>query len=211
MADHQKYTAFRKLTDNRFLNLYEMDALTRTGKSFHYYFASREPEDRIKLNTHSNRASGMAVFAVTKESPHRLVMIRQYRYPMDEYLYELPAGLIEEGETDAKAAVREMKEETGLDLTVYEGGNPDFRRPFYLAQGLSDELDSMVFGYASGSVDRKQMEDSEDIEVCFVDKKEALRILHEEKLSIRAGYLLIQFLQLNEKEPFSFLNITNET
>ena len=188
-----------------------MDALTRTGKPFHYYFASREPAEKIKLNTHSDRASGMAVFAVTKESPHRLVMIRQYRYPMDEYLYELPAGLIEEGETDAQAAVREMKEETGLDLMVYEGGNPDLRRPFYLAQGLSDELDSTVFGYACGSVDRKQMEDSEDIEVCFVDKKEALRILHEEKLSIRAGYLLIQFLQWNEKEPFSFLNLTNET
>ena len=207
MDEHRKYTAFRRLTDNRFLNLYEMDALTRSGKPFHYYFASREPEEKIKLNTHANRATGMAVFAVTRETPHRLVMIKQYRYPMDEYLYELPAGLIEEGETDAMAAVREMKEETGLTLTVYEGGNPDLRKPFYLAQGLSDELDSMVFGYADGTVDQSAMEDSEDIEVHLVDKKEALRILHEEKLSVRAGYLLIQFLHMDEEEPFSFLHI----
>lgn len=207
MDNNRKFTAFRRLTDNRFLNLYEMDALTRSGKPFHYYFASREPEERIKLNTHADRATGMAVFAVTREAPHRLVMIRQYRYPMDEYLYELPAGLIEEGETDADAAVREMKEETGLTLRVYEGGNPNLRKPFYLAQGLSDELDSTVFGYADGVIDKSAMEDSEDIEVHLVDKKEALRILQEEKLSIRAGYLLIQFLHLDEKEPFSFLHI----
>ena len=204
--EDRKYTDVRKLTDNRFLNLYEMDALTRSGQPFHYYFASREPEEEIKLHTHSQRASGMAIFAVTKEPLHRLVMIRQYRYPMDEYLYELPAGLIERGETAEQAAIREMKEETGLDLTVYQGGNPDLRKPFYLAQGLSDELDSTVFGYASGTVDKEQMEDSEDIEVCLVDKEEALRILREEKLSIRAGYLLIQFLQMKKEEPFSFLN-----
>lgn len=203
---HKKYTAFRRLTDTPFLNLYEMDALTKSGKQFHYYFASREAESEIKLNTHSDRASGMAVFAITEEQPYRLVMIRQYRYPMDEYLYELPAGLIEQGETDEEAAVREMKEETGLQLTVYHQGNPAFRKPFYLAQGLSDELDSTVYGYASGTADTAQMEDSEDIQVCYVDRQEALRILREEKLSLRAGYLLMQFLQLDSKHPFQFLH-----
>lgn len=50
-------------------------------------------------------------------------MIRQYRYPLDDYLYELPAGLIDEGEGPSEAAIREMKEETGMDFEVYEGGN----------------------------------------------------------------------------------------
>lgn len=207
MEQHKKYTDVRQLTENLFLNLYEIDALTRTGRQFHYYFASREKMEQIKINTHSNRASGMAIFAITKELPRQLVMIRQYRYPMDEYLYELPAGLIEEGESEAEAAIREMKEETGLELTVYEAGESAFRKPFYLAQGFSDELDSTVFGYAEGSISSKQMEDSEDITVCLVDKTEALRILREEKLSLRAGYLLMLFLQMSDEEPYNFLHI----
>ena len=203
--NQKKYTAVRKLTENPYLNLYEMDALTKSGQPFHYYFSSREGEKDIKLHTHSNQASGMAIYAVTEEKPYRLVMIRQYRYPMDEYLYELPAGLIEEGETDAQAAVREMKEETGCTMQVYEGGEEAFRKPFYLAQGFSDELDSTVFGTVSTDSCEKEQEDTEDIEVCLVDQKEALRILREEKLSLRAGYLLMQFLQTKE-EPFSFLS-----
>ena len=35
-----KYTEIRKLTDNPFLNLFEMDALDNKGEPFHYYFAS---------------------------------------------------------------------------------------------------------------------------------------------------------------------------
>lgn len=204
--NRKKYTAVRKLTENPFLNLYEMDALTKSGNPFHYYFSSRDDVDDIKLNTHSNQASGMAIYAVTEEKPHRLVVIRQYRYPMDEYLYELPAGLIEKGETDEEAAIREMKEETGLDFIPYLDGEKAFRRPFYLAQGFSDELDSTVFGMVKGTVNQETLEDTEEIEVHLIEKQEAARILREEKLSLRAGYLLMMFLQ-NQEEPFAFLDI----
>ncbi|MCM1283637.1 MAG: NUDIX hydrolase [Muribaculaceae bacterium] len=205
----EKNRGVKKLTDNPFLNLYEIDARTRSGKPFCYYFASRKKEEGLKLHTHSEKAEGMAIFAITEDTPHRLIMLRQYRYPMDEYLYELPAGLIEEGESDEEAAVREMKEETGLDLRVYHGGAPELRRGFYLAQGISDELVSTVYGYAAGSVNQRLMEDTEDIGVCYVDRAEALRILQKEKLSARAGYLLIQFLHLDEENPFGFLHLSS--
>ena len=55
MENAKKYTAVRKLTDNRFLNLYEMDALTNTGKPFHYYFASRNKEKDLPLVTGKDR------------------------------------------------------------------------------------------------------------------------------------------------------------
>ena len=50
----------------------------------------------------------------------RIVLVRQYRCTIDDYVYELPAGLVEEGEDYREAAVREMKEETGLTLTLEE-------------------------------------------------------------------------------------------
>ena len=110
----KKYTAVRKLTDNRFLNLYEMDALTNTGAPFNYYFASRNSEEKLPLLTGKLCSNGIVIYPIWKRNPEKIVMLRQYRYPLDAWLYELPAGLIDEGETASEAAVREMKEETGI-------------------------------------------------------------------------------------------------
>ena len=201
----KKYDSVEKLSDNPYLNLYHINARTDQGKPFDYYFASRNDEIQIKHKTHSMKPEGMAIYAVRKEEPDKIVLLRQYRYPLNDYVYELPAGLVEEGETPAQAAVREMEEETGLALTVYEGGQTYYRRPFFLAQGFSDESGCMIFGTASGSICTDKQEDSEDIEVIFADKEEVRRILSQERVSIRAGFLLMQFLQMKEDAPFAFL------
>ena len=205
----EKFTAVRKLTDNRFLNLYEMDALDQKGQPFSYYFASRNPEDKLPLRTGGVPENGIVIYALLKEDPSRLGMIRQYRYPLNDYLYELPAGLIDKGETPGEAAVREMKEETGLTFTPAEGVDPGFTRPYFLGAGLTDETSTSVFGYADGSISGVFAESTETIEVLTVDKKEAGRILREEKISLRAAFLLIMFLQQKKEDPFAFLeNVT---
>ncbi len=201
----KKYTAVRKLTDNRFLNLYEMDALTNTGAPFNYYFASRNSEEKLPLLTGKLCSNGIVIYPIWKRNPEKIVMLRQYRYPLDAWLYELPAGLIDEGETASEAAVRERKEETGLTFTPYEGGNPSFRRPVYLGAGLTDETSTSVFGYADGEISGRFRESTESIEVLLVDKKEAARILKEERVSLRAAFLLMSFLRMDGAEPFAFL------
>lgn len=202
----QKYTALRKLTDNRFLNLYEMDALTDSGKSFNYYFASRNKEENLPLLTGKIPANGIVIYPLWKEDADKLVMIRQYRYPLDAWIYELPAGLIDEGEDASRAAVREMKEETGLSFEVYMGGDEAFRRPVFLGAGMTDETSTTVFGFASGKMTDGYKEDTESIEVLLVDKEEAKRILREERISLRAAFLLMQFLRAKKEEPFAFLD-----
>ena len=201
----KKYTAVRKLTDNRFLNLYEMDALTNTGAPFNYYFASRNSEEKLPLLTGKLCSNGIVIYPIWKRNPEKIVMLRQYRYPLDTWLYELPAGLLYEGETASEAAVRGMKEETGLTFTPYEGGNPSFRRPVYLGAGLTDETSTSVFGYADGEISGRFRESTESIEVLLVDKKEAARILKEERVSLRAAFLLMSFLRMDGAEPFAFL------
>ena len=199
------FTSVEKQTDNPFLNLYHINALGRDGTPFHYYFASRNKENEIKHKTHSMLPEGMAVYAVTEDGG-RLVLVRQYRYPVDEYLYELPAGLIEPGETAEEAACREMLEETGWKLKVYEGGEPAFRRPYFLAQGLTDESGSLIYGTVTEQVGQHQ-ENTEDIQVILADRREALRILREERVSMRCGLMLQQFLKADDKEPFAFLEL----
>ncbi len=205
MEEKKKFTGIRKLTDNPFLNLYCMDALTCSGRFFPYYFASRNPEEKLKINTDPLKPEGIVIYPLWREEPEKIVMIRQYRYPAGDYLYELPAGLIDAGETPEEAAVREMKEETGLDFEVYRGGKDMFRRPFFLGPGFTDETGCAVFGYALGNIDGRFREDSEDIEVILADKREAERILEKEKVSLRCAYLLLQFLHMVKEAPFAFL------
>lgn len=202
----KKYTGIQKLSDNKFLNLFHLDALSYSGKKFDYYFVSRRKESKLKLLTKDINAEGVVIYPVLKNEPDKIVMIRQYRYPLDDYLYELPAGLIDEGETPQQSAVREMKEETGLDFTVYTGGNDAYRRPFFMGPGFTDESCNAVFGFAQGEINRDTMEDTETIQVIIVDKMEAARILKEEKVSIRAAYLLMNFINSDKNEPFKFLD-----
>ena len=201
----KKYTKINKLSDNKFLNLFHLYALTDSGRPFDYFFVSRRREDKLKLYTKDIQAEGVVIYPICKEEPDKIIMIRQYRYPLDDYLYELPAGLIDAGETPSQAAVREMKEETGMDFEVYDAGNAAYRRPFFMGAGFTDESCSAVFGFASGASSREELEDTETIQVLIVDKHEAKRILEEEKVSIRAAYLLMQFIHTDRNSPFSFL------
>ena len=54
---------------------------------------------------------GVGIIPITHEN--KVLMVRQYRYPMEEELLEIPAGKLDEGETPINCAIRELSEETG--------------------------------------------------------------------------------------------------
>ncbi len=182
-----------------------MDALDRKGAPFHYYFASRNSEENLPLRTGVLPRNGMVIYALWKADPSRLVMIRQYRYPVGDWVYELPAGLIEAGETAPQAAARELEEETGLVFEACTDVDPAFTQPTLMGPGFTDETSTAVYGYASGTIRQAPAEDTESIEVLLADAEEARRILREEKVSLRASLLLMQFLQADTNQPFRFL------
>ncbi len=98
-----------------------------------------------------------AVCVVPVTENGEVIMERQYRYPFDEVIWEIPAGKLENGETDREAAAaRELREETGYvaDNLIYMGdyyGSPAIvkeRISMYLATGLKAgerELDEDEF------------------------------------------------------------------
>ena len=199
-------TKIEKQTDNRFLNMYHLKFTDRTGdENRDYFYCTRHEDKDILVRTHDMTAQGICIYAVTKEKEPRLVVIHEYRLPVDSYIYSLPAGLIDEGETAGEAAAREMKEETGFDFTEYKGGESFCRNSFLLAPGFSDEPGQAVFGTVDGLDGKPQNESTEWIETMLATKDDVRRILSEEKVSVRAAFLMFNFLNSNPDEPFRLL------
>lgn len=197
-----------KMTDNRFLNLYSLDMVSDTGKHSTYYVSSRaEKVEDLKIKTRQNKADGVIIFAVYKESEtheEKVVLIRQYRCPIDDYIYEFPAGLVDEGEDFKTAGARELKEETGLDFEPVPAEDM-YTKPFFTTIGMTDESCGTVYGYASGKPSKAGQEETEDIEIVLADRKEVARILKEEKVAIMCAYQMMHFLKTPEGHVFDFL------
>ena len=197
----ERISAIKKLSDNLYLNLYELDATFRDGNRAPYYVASRRKNvDTIKAATHDNRADGVILYGVYGENKDKVVLIRQYRYPVDGYVYEFPAGLVEPDEDMLEAGIREMFEETGLAFTPVQTA-----RPFYTSVGMTDESCGTIFGYCSGEPSTAHQEGSEDIQVVLADREECKRILKEENVAIMCAYMLMHFIA-SEGDPLAFLN-----
>jgi ADP-ribose pyrophosphatase len=205
MAEIRKVS---QMTENPFVNLYVVDGVNKKGRPSTYYVASRARHiENLKLKTKRNTPDGVVIYSVYGEKKDRVVLIRQYRYAIDDYIYELPAGLVEPGEDYHDAAVRELHEETGLVFHPLQA-DPLFEKPGFTTIGMTDESCATVFGYASGEVSSRFAEENEEIEVVLADRKEVRRILKEENVAIICAYQMMHFL--SEKEPFAFLEEKTE-
>lgn len=85
-----------------------------------------------------------AVIVIAMPGEGRVLMERQFRYPLGRHFYELPAGKIDDGEDHLQTAKRELREETGYEAQSWRHlgtthpcvGYSDERIELYLARGL---------------------------------------------------------------------------
>lgn len=198
-----KIHSIEKMTNNRFLNMYNVKATSVHNTPVNYYVASRAEEiDQLKLKTGKNTPDGVIIYSLYGENHDKVVLIRQYRYALGGYIYEFPAGLVEPGEDYHEGARREMFEETGLEFSPLKV-NPAFENPFFTTIGMTDESCATVYGYSTGKISDEALEASEEIEVVLADREEVKRILREENVAIMCAYMLMHFIQ--DEEPFAFL------
>lgn len=122
----------------------------------------------------------------------KVVLIKQYRYAIGDYLYELPAGLVDDGEDIYETAIREMKEETGLDFVPMK---TEFsNKAFYSSAGMTDESYFIICGEISGMVSTNKNELAEEINVVLAGKDEIKRILKEEKVCMKTALMLMEII-----------------
>lgn len=204
----RRIETIRKTTENRFLNMYELGMKNEDGKESTYYVASRAKDiEQLKIRTRENTPDGVIIYSVyrdTADMEEKIVLIRQYRCPLDDYIYEFPAGLVDEGEDFQTAGIRELKEETGLELEPINAKEM-YTKPFFTTIGMTDESCGTVYGYASGVPSKDGQEENEEIEIVLADRAEAKRILEEEHVAIMCAYMLMHFINTPVGHTFDFL------
>ncbi|WP_025026165.1 NUDIX hydrolase [Caldalkalibacillus mannanilyticus] len=106
----------------------------------------------------------------------RLVLIRQYRKPLEKEIYEIPAGKLEPSEKPEVCAIRELEEETGYQAESFEKVVS-----FYTSPGFANELLYIYVakGLKGGTA---QPDEDEFVENRLVTLAEALELIAEEKI-----------------------------
>ena len=136
------------------------------------FFQDERRRERVWEGCARQNSHG-AVIIVPKIVPdNEYILGRQFRPPAGRYIIEFPAGLIDEGETAAVSAPRELYEETGYEGKIVRVFDPGFSSP-----GLSGETATFVFMEIDGGkyrdiVPETHQEDSENIEVFRVKADE---------------------------------------
>jgi len=111
------------LKQGRWISLVEECWQTEDGSERSWEYVTRE-----------GGLGAVCVMAIKRGDPDRLILVKQFRPPLNAETLELPAGLIECGETEQTTALKELREETG-----YVGQIVNIGPPLYNSPGLTDE------------------------------------------------------------------------
>jgi len=146
------------------------------------------PSGNPSVREVARHAGGAVVVPVLDDG--RLVMIRQHRYPLDEVIWELPAGKLDRGEEPLACAKRELAEETGYAASAW-----DHLNSIYTTPGFCDEVLHIYLARGLTQVPggRKPEEGEESMTVHEIPFAEAVRMISE--MDIRDGKSICGILQ----------------
>ena len=137
---------------------------------------------------------GVAVAALLRHrSRDSFIFIRQFRFPVwdetHDWLLEIPAGMVEEGESPIETAHREIVEETG-----YEAINLTEIADCFPAPGFTDERIVIFTGEIDGDPGFAPGDGDEDIAIVELGRQEAFALL--DRGEIRDAKTLIALLSV---------------
>lgn len=120
---------------------------------------------------------GPAVAVVAELPDGRFVFVRQFRKPLDSAIVEVVAGNVEPGEDLEKAAIRELREETGYDTdSIIRIG------AVYPSPGYVDERIELFYARLAGAPDARALDADEHVEVQIYTRDEVLALMDADQL-----------------------------
>ncbi|SFJ29247.1 NUDIX hydrolase [Thermoflavimicrobium dichotomicum] len=110
------------------------------------------PNGKVALRELVKHPGAVGIMAITPE--RKLVLVRQFRKPLEKTIFELPAGKLEEGEDPISCAQRELEEETG-----YQAETLKHVVSFYTSPGFANEI---LHLYQAEGLKKGQMKPDQD-------------------------------------------------
>ncbi len=174
-----RFKGIEKKSEGRFITRYDISYETEDGQEKLYEIISRN--NNIKTYDELHGASPDAVVLImTSEDGERILINKEFRMAAGMWVYNFPAGLIDDGETPEVAAARELREETGLKLLRID----DVIGLSYSAVGFSNEMNVCVVGVCEGDIQRSDSS-FEEIEAAWYTRKEVRELLKKERFAAR--------------------------
>ncbi len=179
--------SIKKVSNQKFLNLYEVKFKTENGEINYELVTRKEVPQIISPSLKVDAASVLPYQLIDNKIV--VYLIKEYRYPVGEYIYEIPAGLINEGEDSLQTAVRELEEEIGASVVKIKRSET----PAYTSAGMSDE--SIDFYQAEVNINKdRKLDEGEDIQVLPVTLEELEKLLVSENFGAQAKLQLRNFI-----------------
>ena len=173
-----KLNSFIEKPVSKFISLYH--AVFQIGETVKEYDYVSRNVGLKEINQKPYQSNAVTIF-VFNQDKSKMLLIKEFRFPINNYVIASPAGLIDDGEDFKTAALRELYEEIGYcseQVTI-----TSTLLPSYSSVGLTDEQTASVFITVDDTVRPKQnLEGTEDIEYFWVTPQDAKHFLEQGQL-----------------------------
>lgn len=174
-----EFKGIQKKEQGKFITRYDITYETVDKQEKVYEIISRNHNIESEAQLCGSEPDSVVIIA-TNETGDKILINKEFRLAVGGWVYNFPAGLIDEGETPYESAKRELMEETGLELYEID----DFMGPSYGAVGFSNEINVCVVGKAKGEF-KASTSSVEEIEPGWYTKEEVKTLLKKEKFAAR--------------------------
>ena len=157
------------------------------GKVFNVSRATVE-HDELSYTRELVSHEGSAV-VLPVHSDGRITLVRQYRLPARDFLFEVPAGTVDEGESPEECAFREIEEETG-----YAAAKIEKISEFFVSPGFLNEKMHLFFGFELTKT-AQNLDDDEVLNVLTMAQKDAFELLDDGKIIDAKTIIALMFLR----------------
>lgn len=190
-----KLNDVKKLTNNKWLNLYEANYINNK-KDISWAFASRRNIEQLKCKKVNDFVDSIAVIPrFVKDNEEYLIMCKEFRLPINDYVYSFPAGLVEKDEDLETTAKREVMEEIGAKITNIQR----LTDLCYNSEGMTDE-NVVIFLADVNKIYDQNLQDSEDIERVIVKVSDLKNFMQNKIFSAKASIFCTMYYKLYEQK-----------
>ncbi|MCY7796446.1 ADP-ribose pyrophosphatase [Bacillus spizizenii] len=164
-----------------------------SGKVIDLYVEDVElPNGKTSKREIVKHPGAVAILAVTEEG--KIIMVKQFRKPLERAIVEIPAGKLEKGEEPEYTALRELEEETG-----YTAKKLTKITALYTSPGFADEIVHVFLAEELSVLEEKRaLDEDEFVEVMEVTLEDALKLVESREVYDAKTAYAIQYLQLKE-------------